>query len=248
MSGGHFPANDSHFYFSDRRIQNIQTLSQSQSQATTGLAADKQQLREAMAAAAVEIAGAASACAKKVKNNDLAAKVNLSVSDIMGGRDTAAADTARNVHAAATANLANLGSYGVTAAKLTALKGKIDAYAASISKPRDARASTKTATEQMSAEFDAADAALTDQMDNLMPQFQSANAAFVTDYQNARITVRSGGGGKSKPAPPPTPPNTYTKRRTLYANSRRPSETEAAFYHSHFALRKSPFHRLKRAD
>ncbi|MBI4327987.1 MAG: hypothetical protein HY674_22380 [Chloroflexi bacterium] len=188
-------------------LQNIQTLSQSQSQATTGLAADKQQLREAMAAAAVEIAGAASAYAKKVKNNDLAAKVNVSVSDIMGGRDTTAADTARNVHAAATANLANLGSYGITAAKLTALKGKIDAYAASISKPRDARASTKTATEQMSAEFDAADAALADQMDSLMPQFQPANAAFVTDYQNARITVRSGGGGKSKPTPPPTPPN-----------------------------------------
>ena len=85
---------------------------------------------------------------------------------------------------------------------------KPNSHPASISKPRDARASTKTATEQMSAEFDAADAALTDQMDNLMPQFQSANAAFVTDYQNARITVRSGGGGKSKPTSPPTPPNT----------------------------------------
>jgi hypothetical protein len=186
-------------------VQTIQTLSQSQSQATTGLATDKEQLRQAMAGATVEVAGAVSAYARKAKNNDLAARVSVSASSIMTGRDTLAADTARNVHTAATANLANLGSYGVTAAKLTALKAKIDAYAASISKPRDARASTKTVTEQMDGEFKAADAVLKDQMDKLVPQFKSANAAFVADYQNARIIVDSGGGGK-KPAPP-TPPN-----------------------------------------
>jgi len=159
-----------------------------------------------MAAAAVETAGAVSACARKVKNNDLAAKVNVSASDMIGGRDTIAADTARNVHTAATANLASLASYGVTAAKLTALKAKIDAYAASIAKPRDAGGSTKTATEQMDAEFDAADAVLKDQMDSLVPQFKSANAAFVTDYQNARIIVDAAAGRTSKPTPP-TPPN-----------------------------------------
>jgi hypothetical protein len=187
-------------------VQTIQTLSQSQSQPTTGLAQDKEQLRKAMAAAAVETAGAVSACARKVKNNDLAAKVNVSASDMIGGRDTIAADTARNVHTAATANLASLASYGVTAAKLTALKAKIEAYAASIAKPRDARGSTKTATEQMDAEFDAADAVLKDQMDSLVPQFKSANAAFVTDYQNARIIVDAAAGRTSKPTPP-TPPN-----------------------------------------
>ena len=77
----------------------------------------------------------------------------------------------QNIHAAATANLANLAPYGVTAAKLTALKAKIDAYSARLSKPRDAVASGSTATKQMSDEFDAADAALNDQMDALVPQF-----------------------------------------------------------------------------
>jgi hypothetical protein len=66
---------------------------------------------------------------------NLPAKVAVSVSSIMGGRDTNAADTARNVHAAAT-----------------------------------------------------------------------ANAAFVTDYQNARIIVDAAAGRTSKPTPP-TPPN-----------------------------------------
>jgi len=38
-------------------------------------------------------------------------------------------------------------------------------------------------------EFDAADAALNDQMDALVPQFAAANAKFVEDYNNARIIV-----------------------------------------------------------
>ena len=190
-------------------VANIQTLAQNQSVDATGLAADKQQLRKDMATAAAVIALAVNAYAKKVKNNDLAAQSAVTASDMTSGRDTAAADTARNVHAAATANLANLAPYGVTAAKLTDLKAKIDAYAASLSKPRDAVASGSTATKQMGDEFDAADAALNDQMDALVPQFAAANAKFVEDYNNARIIVDSGGGkAKANVKPkPPTPPS-----------------------------------------
>jgi hypothetical protein len=160
-----------------------------------------------MAEAAATIALAVNAYAKKVKNNDLAAQTNVTASDMTGGRDTAAADTARNVHDVATANLANLAVYGVTAAKLADLKAKIDAYAASITKPRAAVASGRTATRQLAAEFAAADAVLSDQMDALVPQFAAANATFVNDYKNARIIV-SAGGGKAKPKEPaaPTPP------------------------------------------
>lgn len=94
----------------------------------------------------------------------------------------------------------------MTAAKLTDLQAKIDAYAASLSKPRDAVASGSTATKQMSDEFAAADAALNDQMDALVPQFAASNATFVEDYHNARIIVDSG-GGKAKAKPPtPKPP------------------------------------------
>ena len=96
------------------RVANIQTLAQNQSVDATGLAADKQQLRKTMADAAAVIALAVNAYAKKVKNNDLAAQSAVTASDMTSGRDTAAADTARNVHAAATANLANLAAYGVT--------------------------------------------------------------------------------------------------------------------------------------
>jgi hypothetical protein len=187
-------------------VANIQTLAQNQSVDATGLAADKQQLRKDMAAAAAVIALAVNAYAKKVKNNDLAAQSAVTASDMTSGRDTTAADTARNVHAAATANLANLAPYGVTAAKLTDLKAKIDAYAASLSKPRDAVASGSTATKQLADEFDAADAALNDQMDALVPQFAASHATFVEDYNNARIIVDSGGGKAKAKTPTPKPP------------------------------------------
>ena len=189
------------------RVTNIQNLAQSQAVDSTGLSADKEALRKTMATETATTAGAVNAYAKKVKNNDLAAKTNVSVSTFMEGRDTIAATNALNIHAAATANLANLAPYGVTAAKLTALKAKIDAYSASISKPRDAVGSGSTATKQMGDEFDAADAALNDQMDALVPQFAAANAKFVEDYNNARIIVDSGGGkAKAKTPTPPTPP------------------------------------------
>jgi hypothetical protein len=186
------------------RVTNIQNLAQSQAVDSTGLSADKDQLRKTMALAAVEIALATNAYAKKVKNNDLAAKTNVSVSTFMEGRDTLAATNALNIQAAANTNLPSLANYGVTAAKLTALKGKIDAYSASITKPRDAVGSGSTATQDMAAEFAAADAALNDEMDALLPQFKTANAKFVEDYTNARIIVDAGGGkAKAKPAPAP---------------------------------------------
>jgi hypothetical protein len=189
------------------RVSNIETLAQNQSVDATGLAADKQQLRKDMAAAAATLALAVNAYAKKVKNNDLAVRTNVTASDMTGGRDTAAAATARGVHAAATANLANLAAYGVSAAKLADLKAKTDAYAGSITKPRDAVASGSTATKQLADEFDAADAALKDEMDALMPQFAAANAQFVEDYNNARIIVDSGGAkAKAKPPTPRPPP------------------------------------------
>jgi len=189
------------------RVTNIQNLAQSQAVDSTGLAADKDQLRKTMALAAVEVALATNAYAKKTKNNDLGTKTNVSVSTFMEGRDTFAATNALNLHAAATANLAHLAPYGVTTAKLTDLKAKIDAYAASLTKPRDAVASGSTSTKLLAGEFAAADAALKDQMDALMPQFAAANAKFVEDYNNARTVVDSG-GGKTKAKPPtPTPPS-----------------------------------------
>jgi hypothetical protein len=182
-------------------VTNIQTFLQSQTQDVSGIAQDKQAARQAMCAAALPIAKAVHAYGVKTKNNTLATSVDFSMSDLMGGRDVQSAERCQNVSAAANTNLANLASYGVTAAKLTALNGAIGAYNLLISKPRDTRAQGKTITGNVQAEFDAADVDL-GIMDDLTGQI--TNAQFVSDYKNARTIVDAAASHASPTPPAPT--------------------------------------------
>ena len=66
-------------------------------------------------------------------------------------------------------------------------------------------ASGSTVTKQLANEFAAADAALNDQLDALIPQFAASNAKFVADYKNARIIVDLGIGKAKAKTPTPKP-------------------------------------------
>ena len=158
---------------------------------------------------ALPIASAVHAFAVKNKNNQLATQVDFSMSDLMGGRDVQSAQRCQNVHDLANTNVASLGNFGVTAAKLTALQTTIAGYSQFISKPRDLRAQGKTVTGTLQDEFDAADQALV-LMDDLISQFSPAHAKFVDDYTNARIIVDTAASHATKPAavkPVVTPPS-----------------------------------------
>jgi hypothetical protein len=187
-------------------VTNIQTFAQSQTQDNSGIAQDKQAARQAMCSAALPIASAVHAYAVKTKNNTLAASVDFSMSDLMGGRDVTSRDNCQNIYNTANMNLANLANYGVTAAKLTALTNAIAAYNLLISKPRDTRAAGKTVTGNLQAELDAADVDL-GIMDDLTGQITVAK--FVGDYENARIIVDTTASHASPtpPTPPPAPPH-----------------------------------------
>ena len=104
-------------------------------------------------------------------------------------------------------DLASLGNYGITAAKLTALQATIDGYKAIVTKPRDNIVAGATVTQQLSDEFDAADETLAEILDGLIGQFSATNAKFVSDYNNARTIVDTSASHASpnQPTPPPTP-------------------------------------------
>ena len=189
-------------------VTNIQTFSQSQEQNTSGIAQDKQAARQAMCSTALPIAGAIHAYAVKIKNHTLAATVDFSMSDLMGGRDVQSRDYCQNIYTTANTNLANLANYGVTAAKLTALTNAIATYNLLICKPRDTRAAGKTITGDLQAEFDAADVDL-GIMDDLTGQI--TNATFVSNYENARIIVDTTASHASPIAPTPAPGTTPGK-------------------------------------
>lgn len=184
-----------------RHVANIQRITQLRDVTGTGIADDKRSLRTRMAESANAIALAIRAYAIKAGKPDVAAKANIPASRMNTGRDTAAAVTARNIHAMASEHLKGLERFGITPDKVDRLGIMIDAYAASIGKPRAAAAQGVTLTQQLAAEFDAADALLMDQMDALMRQFRAAEPAFVEAYRNARALVHlKATRGKPTPA------------------------------------------------
>ena len=170
-------------------VARIEALSKKRAEPITGIAENKQFCREQMCKAAAAIAGAVHSWATGNNNLEVAAKVDFSYSSLLAGRDRASAEKCQNVHKSATENLASLGEHGVTAAKLKALQTKIDGYSDCLSKPRSAIRSNKTATQQLEAEFAAADKLLNDSLDKLALQFEASYPQFFQDWQNARNIV-----------------------------------------------------------
>ena len=185
----------------NRHVAAIQRITQLRDVNGTGLADDKRSLRARMTESANATALAIRAYAVKAGNAELAAKANIPVSRMNEARDTVAAVMARNIHAMATEHLKGLERFGITSEKVARLGTAIDAYAASIGKPRAAAAQGVTLTQQLADAFDAADAILTGQTDALVEQFRATEPAFLEAYRTARAMVHlKASRGKPTPA------------------------------------------------
>lgn len=171
------------------RVETLGRLKLQQEAGTTGIAAQKQACREQACSAAAVVAAAVRAWAEDAGNLTVAGKVNYSYSDLVGGRDTASQDRCQTVQDVAEEVVASLKDYGVDADVLEDLQERIDAYAACISKPREAVATGKTLTKQIEKEFAAADALLTTGLDELILSFKATSPTFYEDYRNARAVV-----------------------------------------------------------
>jgi hypothetical protein len=88
--------------------------------------------------------------------------------------------------------------YGITPAKLTALKKKTDAFQSVQVKPRQGRATSSAATKALPELFALADAVLNDRLDGLMIQFKDSQPTLFHEYTSARIIVDLPGGRASK--------------------------------------------------
>jgi hypothetical protein len=190
-------------------IANIQGLAQTQTSKNGG-SAEKAQAFQTLVDSAYEIAAATRACAVASSNSELAAQADYSRSAVGDGRDSEVVARCQSILAMATANLASLADYGVTQAKLTALKKKIENFQAVQAKPRHNIATSSAATKGMPELFFAANEVLRDRLDGLVVQFRSTEAAFYNEYNGARVIVDSPGvrkvnGNGHSPAPAPAP-------------------------------------------
>ena len=171
-------------------------------------AGEKLAARGVLGGAAHEIAAAVFSWAEENEDVQLMGRVNFSVTDILKGRDSKVIARCRDIHAAASENVDSLEDAGVTPAKLTALKKKIDAFEDLQTKPRQNVAKRSAATKAMPAMFRKADRVIGRRLDKLVVQFKDSAPDFYNAYQTARVVVdnpgaRNGNGnGHDEPVPP----------------------------------------------
>lgn len=190
-------------------IAEILALAQTQA-SREGAASEKAYALEALGDAAFEVGAAVHAYAVTTQDYALEGRVDFSRSTIAYGREAAVLARVRDIQAAATEQLANLADYGITQAKLTALKKKIDAFEVSLARPRQQIAAGSAATQSLQGKFNEVDAILNKRLDKLVYQFKSSAPDFVAAYQTARTIVdiratRKTDKAGPTPVPAPTP-------------------------------------------
>lgn len=171
----------------------------------SGVTAEKALALEQMGNAAFEIAGAVASFGLDTEDVALEKRVDFSRSAITDGRENDVLARCNDILAAAQANVDSLADYGITQAKLTAFKKKIDAFEALLGKPREAITTSSAATKHLEVLLDRADMVLGRKLDRLSVQFKETAPEFYDSYQAARAIVDSGSRKTSKTTPTPAP-------------------------------------------
>ena len=183
-------------------LERIKEFAQKQAEASKGATEFKKYCRQSMCEAAQVIAGAVHSHATENNDVELAAKVDVSLSSLLTGRDRVSAEKCQSIHRLASEKVADLAEQGVTAAKLKSLQTKIDDYTACLQRPRQIISEVKTATAQLEAEIETADQLLADGLDRLVLQFKDSEPEFYNNYLNARVIVDNASGHDSGEATP----------------------------------------------
>ena len=149
----------------------------------------KEAARKSLGASVCEVIGAVGSYATKNADPELAAKVAFSPSTVTAGKSGAVVTRCKAVWTAATEIVDELGKYGITPAKLTLLKKRIDAYDGVKVAPRQNRVKTSAATKLLPQLVRDAVGILRDELDGLMIQFAESSPNFYEEYFAARIIV-----------------------------------------------------------
>jgi hypothetical protein len=199
----HAPIHKSHVAYSEGVSALGETLTALDSQVRAaqgnpGATSAKEQARLGLCAIAVEVIGAVKAYCAVAQEPELLAKVSFSPSTVCAGKVSEIVARCRNVWQAATDNAADLVKYGITPAKLTKLDKAIKAFDKVKVAPRQHRVIKSAATKLIPVLVRSGMSIVSQQLDQLMPQFQEEHPSFYNAYFAARVVVSSRGGKKAK--------------------------------------------------
>lgn len=161
-------------------------------QGRNGLAAAKATSRTQLLDVAHDVAAAVVSFATENENDELAGRCDYSRSALGQGRDGEVVSRCKHVHTVASEAVDDLADQGVTAAKLTTLKKKIEGFDKISTKPRQSVAASSAATKRLPVLFREASRCLTRQLDTVMVQFKGTEPEFYAKYQAARTLVLAG--------------------------------------------------------
>ena len=173
-----------------------------------GIAKGKNRKQVAMINLTAEVAGDLHSFAVAQNNDDLAAKSDLQLSDLLNTPDTLVAPRCRAIYQLGIDNAAAIANFGTVAADMQALDEAIKAYEPVATAPREAAVMGKRVTGTIETDTKSADALLKLELDKAMRKFKRKNPDFAEAYANARIIVDLGGGQQPPPPTPPAPPQT----------------------------------------
>lgn len=186
-------------------IQEIDTAVQNQEDNLEGITTDKQNLRDALEAQILIVGGAVYAYAKSTGNEELAALVYYTPSDLDKASEQRVDDAAQRVIDAATNHLIDLADYGVIQADIDTLTSRVIAYDQGKSQHSSAEAIQSGITDNLPQMFRDTVGILNDRLDQLLLRYRFTDPAFHSGYESARVIVDLRGPSPAQPEPVPTP-------------------------------------------
>ncbi len=156
-----------------------------QGQKSTGVTLTKEALRTVLETQLLTIAGGVEAYAATIKDLILRKNAHLAPSDLRQMSDRSIVGEAGRIVALATANVANLGPYNVTAASIAGLQTSANQYSGWIGRPKVTIEDRKGGTDGIARLVTTA-ADFLDTMDAQMVLFQTTGPDFYQQYFFAR--------------------------------------------------------------
>ena len=158
----------------------------------TGATRDKNVLEDNLVQSVYTIASGLTVIANRMGNNELAEKVDFTISELEKSRDAELISTCNNVVSLARENIDLLTECNLGEANIAELEELLTQMRSSIIQPRVSVAERKAANERLEEEIDRVVKILDEQVDLLMIRFKLSNPGFFAEYMNARHIVAYG--------------------------------------------------------
>lgn len=159
----------------------------------TGTTVDKINLRADLEAKGLALSAALSGyAASTAGKTDLYVRVYFTANNFYKFREAELIGIITNLHREATAELANLAPFGVTAATLAALQSANNAFGAIMKNPNAAIAKRKSATDRIAILLPEAISILETRLDNLIVALNGSQPQFTAIYNTVRVLNKTG--------------------------------------------------------